>query len=385
MLCKKPNYPPLPDFDFSAALAIVYRHFGGPSLASAPRPLQTLASNGHVAVGLFFVLSGFVLAYNHVGTADTIRKDKRKFWTARFARIYPAYFAAFVLAAPFFVTAISQSHSAAGTTMRALAGGGLVLTLLQSWIPAAANYWNSPAWSLSVEAFFYFTFPLLLPNLANLKTRTCFLAGFALWIAAITPSLVIVSVPAWPGVHASSSGMDFWIQAAQCFPLFRLPEFLIGMLAGICFSRRNSPRFNNGAFLAFGSALAIFIAMAVLPRSTDRISGNGFLAPLFVMLIWTLARSGGPIGAVLGWRPIVFLGEISFSIYILQEPFRRWVQAIGNRDPQTFFYAYVLGLIALSAACFLFIENTGGRLIKSVLRHRNAPRSFPAGLVAEGS
>src|SRR5690606_31890826 len=49
--------------------------------------------------------------------------------------------------------------------------GGLSMSLLQAWVPGAAEAWNLPAWSLSVEAFFYASFPLLYVALAQQSSR----------------------------------------------------------------------------------------------------------------------------------------------------------------------------------------------------------------------
>src|SRR4051812_1442703 len=69
---------------FIAAVHVVLFHFTGPLRASWPGWAQNLIATGYVSVGLFFMLSGFILAYTHpaVGTASGA---KREFWVARFA------------------------------------------------------------------------------------------------------------------------------------------------------------------------------------------------------------------------------------------------------------------------------------------------------------
>src|SRR5579863_1305776 len=90
---------------FFAALHVVFYHY---AVGLLPYPLSSVAKNGYVAVGLFFVLSGFVLAYNYADRP----MDIRTFWTARFARIYPAYLLAFVLIAP--AVCVRLVHTDAG-------------------------------------------------------------------------------------------------------------------------------------------------------------------------------------------------------------------------------------------------------------------------------
>jgi peptidoglycan/LPS O-acetylase OafA/YrhL len=198
----------------------------------------------------------------------------------------------------------------------------------------------------------------------------------------MTPSIIFLAAAKGSAQAANANELFPWVTFVQCFPLLRLPEFLIGVLAGVSFARRTDP-LSGGGFLAAGSALAVLVAMALVPQEMETVSGNGFLAPLFVLLIWNLARSGGLLGIVLSWRPILFLGDVSYSVYILQEPFCRWFQAITGREARFTFYAYVAGLLALSVACFLFVEKRGGRWITNTLRRHQQPYRFAAQLAPE--
>jgi peptidoglycan/LPS O-acetylase OafA/YrhL len=62
-----------------------------------PGSLQTFLGNGYLAVNLFFILSGFILAYTYDGQIEG-KTNRLHFWEARFARIYPVYFLSLVLA-----------------------------------------------------------------------------------------------------------------------------------------------------------------------------------------------------------------------------------------------------------------------------------------------
>src|SRR5690348_9842412 len=87
---------------FFAAFYVVIFHFGKYHLASAPHWLFNIGRSGYIAVGLFFVLSGFVLTYTYLGgAAPWTRLDKRTFWVARLARIYPLYVLSLAMAVPY--------------------------------------------------------------------------------------------------------------------------------------------------------------------------------------------------------------------------------------------------------------------------------------------
>ena len=129
-----------------------------------PRALETFLGNGYLAVTLFFILSGFILAYTYDGQIDG-KTNRLHFWEARFARIYPVYFLSLMLAFWF------ERGLSLGTRLA-------VLGMVQAWDPRAPQLtgaWNYPAWTLSVEAFFYLCFPFLLPWMSRkLSTRVLF-------------------------------------------------------------------------------------------------------------------------------------------------------------------------------------------------------------------
>ena len=113
-----------------------------------PHALETFLSHGYLAVGLFFLLSGFILAYTYDGNIDG-HANRVRFWEARFARIYPVYLLSLVMAFAF------AGELALGTR-------AAVVAMVQAWNPFnpdMAGAWNYPAWTLSAEAFFYICFP----------------------------------------------------------------------------------------------------------------------------------------------------------------------------------------------------------------------------------
>jgi peptidoglycan/LPS O-acetylase OafA/YrhL len=81
---------------FFAAMGVVLFHVGYTPVARLSPLLGAVSGHGYAAVGLFYVLSGFVLAYTYAGR----RPDVRAFYVARFARVYPLYLLALGRAFP---------------------------------------------------------------------------------------------------------------------------------------------------------------------------------------------------------------------------------------------------------------------------------------------
>ena len=99
----RPRLHALTTLRFFAALHVVLFHMRVIGiLPGGPWWFHNFASIGFVGVNFFFVLSGFILVYTYDGPDLNVRK----FWWARFARIYPAYILSLVVAAPFFFFAV---------------------------------------------------------------------------------------------------------------------------------------------------------------------------------------------------------------------------------------------------------------------------------------
>jgi len=89
------------------------------------------AKAGISAIPGFFLLSGFILTYAHVHYPGRIDQPTGKFWLARFFRIYPAYFLAFLLAAPFALARFPHT----GISLHTLADTGAFLLLSRPGFP----------------------------------------------------------------------------------------------------------------------------------------------------------------------------------------------------------------------------------------------------------
>ncbi len=159
MTAARPAIPALTGLRFFLATAVVVYHYGEQLAPRLPAPVRNLLGSGFLAVDVFFLLSGFVMAYNYLD-GDGLRGSPGNFWRARVARIVPVYWIGAMLFTPL---AISQLWRGDATAFGAIFVSASLL--LQAWAPSLALLWNPPGWSLSVEAFFYAAFPRLGPFL----------------------------------------------------------------------------------------------------------------------------------------------------------------------------------------------------------------------------
>lgn len=360
------HIPALTGLRFVAALAVLGFHRGQEFLAAAPRPLRALAANGYVGVSLFFVLSGFILAYTYCERAGE-RVGLRAFYEARLARIYPVYLLGLLLALPFGVATGLAAPDWAARLHLAL-GFLAELLLVQSWHPDSACGLNCPGWSLSVEVGFYLLFPFLtwLFFRSARVLRSTFVACNVL--ALLPPTLYLVLRPdgalaVGPATHT------FWVAVVKYNPALHLGEFLLGIVTAALYVHLAAAAGPPGGLRRWLAepllpAALLLALLASAPLEPYLLVHNGLLAPLFAWLIVALALAGADASRpasglvrLLSHPVLVLLGEASYSLYILHMPLWMWYSALGRRlvAPATLALSFPLyALLVVVAAVIVF-------------------------------
>lgn len=287
---------------FASHLDLLMPPVGGRS--SGPSPALQVLDWGAHGVGLFFVLSGFVLAWSwDQETTPT------SFFMARLARVWPAHGATWVA----FVLA-----SRIGLVGRwSIAGEVASLLLVQAWVPGAglANAVNPVAWTLSCEAFFYLTFPVLMAVVQRLDRRQLVTTAVVLTLAGVAVMALVLEPR---GIVVST------------FPPFRWLEFAIGAIAGTLVRRGACAR-----TWPVGVACSTLVGLLAAARwwAPARGMALGLLVVPFVWIVAGLAvrdlaaRSTWVSGRV--WRRA---GELSYCFYLVQLlPFALVLRAVGPR------------------------------------------------------
>ncbi|HLM66123.1 MAG TPA: acyltransferase family protein, partial [Longimicrobium sp.] len=170
----------------------------------------------------------------------------------------------------------------------------------------------------------------------------------------------------------------WWLGVVKYNPLVRLPEFVLGVVAGRWFllegggSRRWHARLEAGAVAAL---LALLLGSVWIPYP---LLHNGLLAPVFAALVYALARGAGPVSRLLSTRVLVRLGAASFALYILHVPLLVWLSrayrvAETAPPPQPWGFAIFAALsIGVSLLVFALVEEPGRRLLR---RRLTKPRA----------
>ncbi len=274
--------------------------------------IADLSSVGYAGVAVFFVLSGFILSYNYLGSDFS----PRQFWSARAARIVPVYWLSLLLGLPGLVHNIVIGRFP-------LSPAYLTVPLfLQSWVPSVALIWNTPAWSVSTEAFFYLIFPFTALRLVRSFRKRPVLILLGLWFLSAAPSVIYAF--ARPEGPVDSNSLFFWLTVIKFNPLVRAPEFLLGICVGTGF--RQGWRIPRPRLATLVSFLAICLTIEGLHNAPYPSLHDGLCDPLFALLILSIASSGD----WLDWPPLLLLGEASYTLYLLGRPISNFYEGASR-------------------------------------------------------
>ena len=290
----RPPLPSLTSLRAWAALLVFCYHLGlGPF---AWEPLQAFRF-GYVGVSFFFVLSGFLLTW-----AARPGASVRRFYLRRLARVYPAHLA--VLGVVVLLAVVEPGQRAA---LSDPVQGIKQLLLVNAWTldEGTVNVWNGVSWSLSVEAFCYLCFPLLLWALPRMGARR----QLAVVLGSLLAALVLTA--ALRELDPTQGG-----GLAYLNPVVRLPEFVLGISLALrvrSVARPPLPLWVPLGLCVVLGTVANELALPLYPLA------DYLLLPGLALLIVTAARRDltGAGGLVLRHRVSVYLGELSFCFYLV--------------------------------------------------------------------
>ena len=314
-----------------AAVWVVALHVQPGWFPGAPAGLVSGLLMGQAAVDIFFVLSGFILAQVY---GEIHFEQAPRFWLRRICRVYPLHLSVMAVLALSVLAANALRGSAHPHDWRDF----VVVTLLLNPFLQDGSTWSPQSWSVGVELLCYAMFPLTMRLMGRLPGLLC---------AGVVVALALAEALVLHGYDAGSSAVlrglvGFHLGAALCLLLPHLPvrPAPAAALAGVV-----------GIALGIGAASQTAIVLAA------------------AVTIVSLAPARGLVASALSRGPLVWLGRVSFSIYLLHAQLqvalnRALSQFIG---PWALTALFVAILIPLSEATYRFIEQPGRRL-PSLLR-----------------
>jgi peptidoglycan/LPS O-acetylase OafA/YrhL len=246
----------------------------------------SLFAKSYLWVDFFFILSGFILCRVYQ-KALFQPFATREFFVARFARIYPLHIATLLLLAAWQVVALSGSRTIGNWDTFALN----VLNI-HAWGFLSAYDWNYPSWSISAEFAAYLLFPGI-----------CIAMRWKMRIALLGMCLLLLTRVGY--LLVADDPRENWERLAlfECLPMFFL---------GVILHQAHWIDLKKIWIAVIQIAAAISILVVMHLGLNDAL----IFAP-FAMLVFFTQMDTGILARALTWRPLVVLGEWSYSIYML--------------------------------------------------------------------
>jgi len=365
--------PELTSLRFIAAFAVLVLHYRD-LLGPLPGWLMRGIVGGQYGVTFFFILSGFILTYRYQAWFAGGVSGSRYGWFQRFrlARIYPVYLLGLLLDTPWHLVERAQAGQLASVGATWWAAWLINLVGLQAWVPAVpfAMFWNTPAWSVAAEFFFYASFPFVCAAIARrLRTPLRLGAAFAAGVLGGV-ALYAVVLSAMNGAVPVDAQAQYIVLVYN--PLLRYSEFLAGCLAGQYFllSRRPSEddrSARRGRDIVVVVGLACVALRVFWPDYTGpqrwrwlldvSMKYAAFTVP-FTAVILAVASGRTVLSGLLRRPVMVLLGEASYSLYIIHWSVVSFLNLglLGRFAGPAVHAVFLVGTVAASVLCYRGFE-----------------------------
>lgn len=298
----KPHLSALTGVRGMAALWVLIHHLINqyPIHNNTPGWLVTVAEKGWLGVDLFFILSGFVISYVHQDDFATkvTASAYRRFLILRFARIYPVHLVTILSLVPIYLVANQLFGYTSPVDAFSLQKFIYGLSLTNGLGIENSTGWNVPSWSVGTECFAYLLFPVVT------------------WAVFSRPMSIVVCAVGSCASFIVTIALGYWQSEMTQYmlpwsgTLIRISaEFSLGCLLYNIYKQAANSDHNRGATFAF-IGLLVLIALE-LPSQWDFL----FLL-VFMLLIWGLTSDYGLAAKLFNHRFSVYLGNISYSVYL---------------------------------------------------------------------
>lgn len=263
-----------------------------------------LVRRGYLMVDLFFIMSGFIIMYVYGEGFRHAAKNPLlwRYVTARFARLYPLHLFTLIL--------LIAARWASGD-WRELGGPATIpahVLLLQSFGLQKELTWNGPSWSLSAEWYLSMLFPwMALFYHKNRKT-----ALLALLLIMTASYLFLLSRSGPITITNPSQWLRYTMDITINYGFLRgIGGFVLGILVYGFYSNRRARRFFSRNIV---TGFAILITLICLYKNL----GDVLSVLIFSALVLAFAANKSILHTVCSFKPLQFLGKISYSIYLIQ-------------------------------------------------------------------
>jgi peptidoglycan/LPS O-acetylase OafA/YrhL len=312
----------------------------------------SLFQGGYLGVDVFFVLSGYLITsilLNEHERSGTIAL--RVFYVRRLLRLYPALLVLLVLTLVTMPLTVAQNFYRQ-YAIAALAAATYTINFVSTF--HGTDTFLGHAWSLASEEQFYLVWPpvLLFCMVRRRASYRSLARGTAL--AAIVCLVVLVAC------YRPTSGTN--MPGTYFSPIGRAGGLLVGCALAFVIASRGPWPFKHAAGIATSIGILMLAMVPLVPKAS---AGPEFLAAIPVVWVLTaaliyLVAAASP--RCLSWRPIAWLGRISYGLYLYHVLVYKVVSSQISSDRRYVFLIATAATIAVAAASYYVVEQPFLRL-----------------------
>lgn len=319
-------------------------------------------SGGIVGVDVFFVISGYLITAILLSDLSKQRFSLLSFYARRAQRILPALIFVALCCLPFawsWMVAEQQLHFAKSLMALSVFGSNIYFAKTTGYFdPGTDEMPLLHTWSLAVEEQFYLGFPLLLMGLWKLKK------------GALKPTLVmlllgslILAEWAW----RFSEGASYYLLPTRAWELLIGALLAAGSVEPEEEGRDSTVTEAAGAFLAFLGLILIAVSVLYFQESTPHPSALTLLPVIGASLVIRFASQHNLVGRILSTKPIVKVGLVSYSAYLIHQPLFVFFRLKSVAMPEQ----WLMGLLAFLVFPLAYVV---WRFIETPFRHGARPK-----------
>ena len=315
-----PNYiPALTGVRALAAYLVFVSHFGYIFDDYFPHSVQRFLREFHIGVTIFFVLSGFLIAYRYYDNFALNKLWFKKYLKNRVARIYPMY--AILTIGAFIYYYFSKEPAIVGSLKQPLVAFLISIFFVRGFFSDLKFTGIAQGWSLTVEECFYFSAPFMFYFLR--KYGKAFM--LPLIITGVGALLVLIFKNInWFGFFGNFTFMMLFTFLGRCF------EFFAGIILALFIKKRGIQRASKFKFTYLGFLLIFFCVwiMSLLPilpgdsfgqeNPFGIITNNYLLATAITIFFYGLITENGTVlKLILTNKFVELLGKSSYIFYLI--------------------------------------------------------------------
>jgi peptidoglycan/LPS O-acetylase OafA/YrhL len=322
--------------------------------------IQDVLVRGYLGVYLFFLLSGYLLTWTEEGRARRGSYSLLSYVKRRVFRLVPAYYVTIAVVVLLWPTSPRLFDVA------------LLMSFLHGFKPSFPVGLDPAFWSLTTEVVFYALLPLLIVKLKKFWQRAAVLV--ALFSVSLGTRLLMGY-----GSFGSFSifGDQLIVNRMWFFPTTLLYLFIVGMLLRMMVERIGADRRPPALVLTAMTVVPVVLLVVqrvVFERQQIIASPAAMIVEALTIVLFASVLLGSPLlKPILSWRPLAFLGKISYSLFLLHTTFiylttryvlfelRPWFARQDEPVLWASFLVYAVTLFAVSVAIsylsYRFIES----------------------------